>query len=111
VVGVLFGGDSEVAAVVNGETAKQVQIRIDYDRPVETFAGSRPAVAYPCYPKEIRLGDAVAKEVYCYTNPSSPLAPHGFDVPAAFFHCFHKPSNITLDFTDMNLYIARGKAT
>ena len=35
----------------------------------------------------------------------------GFDVPAAFFHSFHKPYNITIDFTDMNLYIAKGKAT
>ncbi|MGN9788173.1 aspartyl protease family protein [Nonomuraea sp. ZG12] len=111
VVGVLFGGHSEVAAVVNGEAANQLRIRIDHDRPVETFAHSHPAVTYPCYPKEIRLGDAVAKEVYCYTNPSSPLAPNGFDVPAAFFHSFHKPNNITLDFTGMNLYVARGKAT
>ncbi|MFI9837786.1 tetratricopeptide repeat protein [Nonomuraea sp. NPDC051941] len=111
VVGVLCGGHSEVTAVVNGEKAKQLQIRIDYDRPVETFAHSHPVVTYPCYPKEIRLGNAVAKEVYCYTNPNSPLAPNGFDVSAAFFHSFHKPNNITLDFTDMNLYIARGKAT
>ncbi|MFF0311389.1 tetratricopeptide repeat protein [Streptosporangium sp. NPDC004379] len=111
VVGTLFGGQGEVAAVVLGDTSERLRIRTDRDRPVETFAGSHPAVAYPCYPKEIRLGDATAREVYCYANPDAPLAPNGFDVPVAFFHCFHKPSTATLDFTDMNLYyIARGKA-
>jgi hypothetical protein len=28
-----------------------------------------------------------------------------------FAHCFWKPYNITVDFANMNLYIARGKAT
>jgi tetratricopeptide (TPR) repeat protein len=112
VVGVNFGGKGgESAAVVFGKTAEQLRIRTDHDRPIGTFAQGHPAVTYPCYPKEIRLGDAVAKEVYCETNPNTALAPFGFDVPAAFFHCFHKPYNVTLDFTDMNLYIARGKAT
>lgn len=112
VVGVNFGGKGgDSAAVVFGETAKDLQIRTDYDRPIGTFAHSHPAVTYPCYPKEIRLGDAVAKEVYCESNPNAALAPFGFDTPAAFFHCFHKPYNVTLDFTDMALYIARGKAT
>lgn len=27
-----------------------------------------------------------------------------------FSHSFYKPYNVTFDFTDMNLYIARGKA-
>ncbi|GII94433.1 retropepsin-like aspartic protease [Sinosporangium siamense] len=111
VVGVNFGGRSESAAVVFGETAKRLGIRSDYDRPIGTFAHSHPAVTYPCYPKEIRLGDAAAKEIYCETHPQAALAPLGFDVRAALFHCFFKPYNITLDFTDMNLYIARGKAT
>jgi hypothetical protein len=35
----------------------------------------------------------------------------GIDGIAAFFHSFWKPYDITLDFTAMNLYIARGKAT
>ncbi|GAA2448308.1 hypothetical protein GCM10010191_77180 [Actinomadura vinacea] len=111
VVGVNFGGGAETAAVVFGETAEQLGIRSDYDRPIGTFAQSHPAVTYPCYPAEIRLGDAAAKDIYCYTHPQKALAPFGFDVRAAFFHSFHKPYNITLDFTDMNLYIARGKAT
>lgn len=115
VVGVNFGGSSESAAVVLGETAEQLRIRADYDRPIGTFAHSHPAVTYPCYPKEIRLGDATAKQVYCETHPNQPVNvpwPYGsgFDAPAAFFHCFWKPYNVTLDFTDMNLYIARGKA-
>ncbi|MFC9976647.1 hypothetical protein ACFVH6_37685 [Spirillospora sp. NPDC127200] len=104
------GKGGESAAVLFGETAERLQIRIDHDRPLGTFAQSRPAVTYPCYPKEIRLGDAVAKGVYCETNPNATPAPFGFDVPAAFFHRFHKPYNVTLDFTGMNLYIARGKA-
>ncbi|MFC4008616.1 aspartyl protease family protein [Nonomuraea purpurea] len=111
VVGVNFGGRGEMAAVVFGDTAKRLGIRSDYDRPIGTFAHSHPAVTYPCYPKEIRLGKAAAKEIYCETHPEAKLAPFGFDVSAAFFHCFYKPYNVTLDFTDMNLYIARGKAT
>jgi tetratricopeptide (TPR) repeat protein len=110
VVGVLFGGHSEVTGVVNGETVKRLRVRVDRDRPVETFAGSHPAVAYPCYPKRLRLGDVAADGVYCFTNPKAPLAPNGFDVPAAFFHSFHKPCTVTLDFTGMRLYIARGRA-
>ncbi|WP_378279986.1 tetratricopeptide repeat protein [Actinomadura rugatobispora] len=111
VVGVNFGGRGETAAIVFGDTAERLGIRTDHDRPIGTFAQSHPAVAYPCYPKEIRLGDAVAKEAYCYTNPKASLAPFGFDVPVSFSHCFHKPYNITVDFTAMNLYVARGKAT
>jgi Aspartyl protease/Tetratricopeptide repeat len=111
VMGVNFGGTGEIAAGMSGETAKQLRIRTDYDRPVETFAHSHPAVAYPCYPKEIRIGNAAAKEVYCYANPSRPLAPFGFDTLGHFAHSFWKPYNITLDFTNMNLYIARGKAS
>jgi tetratricopeptide (TPR) repeat protein len=112
VVSLPIGGISENAAGMPGETAKQLQIRTDYDRPIETFAHSHPTVAYPCYPKEIRLGNATAKEVYCLTNPGMPVTqPYGFDVLAHFSHSFYKPYNITLDFTDMNVYIARGKAT
>ncbi|MFG1711195.1 aspartyl protease family protein [Nonomuraea sp. M3C6] len=115
VVGVNFGGVGEIAAGVRGETAEQLGIRTDYDRQIGTFAQSHPAVVYPCYPKEIRLGNAVAKEVYCYTNPNQPVNvpwPYGtgFDSMGWFSHCFWKPYNITVDFTDMNLYIARGKA-
>jgi tetratricopeptide (TPR) repeat protein len=111
VVGVNFGGQGETAAVVFGDTAEQLGIRADYDRPIGTFAHSHPAVSYPCYPKEIRLGNAAAKDIYSYTHPAAALAPLGFDVPVSFFHTFFKPYNITLDFTDMNLYIAPGKAT
>ncbi|MCG5213242.1 tetratricopeptide repeat protein [Streptosporangium soli] len=115
VVGVNFGGGSEIAAGMRGETAEQLGIRTDYDRQIGTFAQSHPAVVYPCYPKEIRLGNAVAKEVYCYTNPNQPVnvpLPYGtgFDTMGWFSHCFWKPYNITVDFTDMNLYIARGAA-
>jgi hypothetical protein len=115
VVGVNFGGIGEIAAGMRGETAEQLGIRSDYDREIGTFGSSHPAVVYPCYPKEIRLGDAVAKEVYCYTNPNQPAnVPFpfgtGFDAMGWFSHCFWKPYNITVDFTDMNLYIARGKA-
>ncbi|WP_433462967.1 aspartyl protease family protein [Spirillospora sp. CA-128828] len=117
VMGVNFGGRSgEAAAGMPGEVAKQLGVRTDYDRPIETFAHSHPATTYPCYPKEIRLGAAVAKEVYCETKPGGqvnvpwPYGP-GIDMTGHFAHCFFKPYNITLDFTHMNLYIARGKAT
>lgn len=112
VVGVNFGGSGgESAAVVFGDTAERLRIRADYERPIGTFAHSHPAVTYPCYPKEIRLGDATAEDIYCETHPQAALTPYGFDVRAAFFHTFHKPYHATLDFTDMKLYIARGEAT
>ncbi|WP_433467047.1 aspartyl protease family protein [Spirillospora sp. CA-128828] len=110
-VGLSIGGVGEIAAAMSEETAKRLRIRIDYDRPLETFAHSHPVVVYPCYPKEIRLGDAVAKGVYCNANPDSRPSRSGFDTLGAFFHPFYKPYNVTLDFTDMKLYIARGKAT
>ncbi|PZG53224.1 hypothetical protein C1I98_05980 [Spongiactinospora gelatinilytica] len=115
VVGVNFGGFGETAAGLLGETAKRLRVRTDYDRPIETFAHSHPTVTYPCYPKEVRLGDAVAKEVYCETDPSHPVNvpwPHGtgIDTIGHFPHSFFKPYNATVDFTDMNLFIARGKA-
>jgi tetratricopeptide (TPR) repeat protein len=117
VVGVNLGGATgEAVAGMPGETAKQLRIRTDYDRPIETFAHSHATTTYPCYPKEIRLGSAVAKAVYCEMDPNAPVNvpwPYGsgFDGMGHFAHCFYKPYNITLDFTDMNLYIARGKAT
>ncbi|MQA82099.1 MAG: tetratricopeptide repeat protein [Streptosporangiales bacterium] len=110
VMGVGFGGTGETAAGMSVETAKQLRIRTDYDRPVETFGHSHPVVTYPCYPKEVRLGDAAAKDVYCFAV-DRPLGGNGFDVLGAFFHPFWKPYNITVDYTDMNLYIARGKAS
>lgn len=115
-VGVNFGGVGEIVAGMFGETAERLGIRTDHDREIGTFGSSHPAVVYPCYPKEIRLGDAVAKGAYCYTNPNRPVnvpLPYGsgFDTMGWFAHCFWKPYNITLDFTGMNLYLARGKAT
>ncbi|NUW46294.1 aspartyl protease family protein [Nonomuraea rhodomycinica] len=116
VMGVNFGGIGEMVAGLAGETAKQLGVRTDYDRPIETAAHSHATITYPCYPKEIRLGDAVANEVYCETDPNMPVNvpwPYGpgFDTIGWFAHCFWKPYNITLDFTNMNLYIAHGKAT
>ena len=111
VVGVNIGGISECVAVMKGEVAKQLRIRTDYDRPLETFGHSHPTVVYPCYPTEIRLGNADAREVYCNSAPQMPADEYGFDSLGGFFHSFYKPYNITLDFTDMNVYIARGKAT
>ncbi|MEV0389433.1 aspartyl protease family protein [Nonomuraea sp. NPDC050643] len=114
-VGVNFGGVGEIAAGMRGKTAEQLGIRTDHDRQIGTFAHSHPAVVYPCYPKEIRIGNAVAKDIYCYTNPNQPVNvpwPYGtgFDTMGWFSHCFWKPYNVTVDFTDMNLYIARGAA-
>jgi tetratricopeptide (TPR) repeat protein len=112
VVALNIGGPGEMAAGMAEKTAKQLGIRTDYDRPREAFAGGRPVFSYPCYPKEIRIGNAVAKHVYCYANASGGSSGgDGFDVLAHFSHSFYKPFNITLDFTDMNVYIARGKAT
>jgi hypothetical protein len=111
VMGLHIGGTGEMVAGMTEETAKQLRLRIDYDRPVETSAGLQPVTVYPCYPKEVRLGNAAAKDIYCYASNRSALGREGFDVLAHFSHSFYKPYNVTLDFTDMNVYIARGKAT
>ena len=91
-------------------TAKRLGVRIDYERPLQTFGHSHPTVVYPCYPKEISLGNAAAEEIYCNTDPNMQVAPYGFDILNSLFHSFYKPYNLTLDFTGMNLYIARGTA-
>ncbi|MFI7689970.1 tetratricopeptide repeat protein [Nonomuraea sp. NPDC049655] len=115
VVGVNLGGVGEIAAGMPGEVARRLGVRVDLDRPIETFAHSHPTVTHPCYPEELRLGDAVAQRVYCEADPNMPVNvpwPYGsgFDGIGHFAHCFFKPYNLTLDFTDMKLYIARGEA-
>ncbi|MCP9968875.1 aspartyl protease family protein [Actinomadura madurae] len=110
VVGLSIGGTGESAAIMSEETAERSRVRIDRDRPLETFGHSHPVVVYPCYPKELRLGGASARDIYCGANPTMRPAPDGFDTLGAFFHPFYKPFNITLDFTDMNVYVGRGKA-
>jgi hypothetical protein len=116
VVGVNLGGGGEAVAGMPGEVARKLGVRTDYDRLIETGAQGHPAVTYPCYPTQICFGDAVAKEVYCETNPNMPVNvpwPYGtvIDSTGWFAHSFFKPYNITLDFTHMNVYIARGEAT
>lgn len=111
VVGLPIGGTSESAGGMAGDTVERFGIRTDYDRPIETAAHSHPTIAYPCYPKDLRLGNATANEIYFETDPGMPVTqPYGFDVPAHFAHGFYKPYNVTVDFVDMRLYIARGKA-
>ncbi|MBP2324801.1 tetratricopeptide (TPR) repeat protein [Kibdelosporangium banguiense] len=111
VMGLNLGGLGEMIAGMSAATAEQLRVRVDYDRPMETSTGLMPALVYPSYPTEVRLGNAVAKDSYCLANQKSADAPHGFDVLGHFSHSFFKPYNVTLDFTDMNLYIVRGKAT
>ncbi|RCG26855.1 hypothetical protein DQ384_28670 [Sphaerisporangium album] len=111
VVALNIGGESEMAASMTEDTAKRLRIRTDYDRPIETSAGGTFLTAYPCYPKEVRLGNAAANDIYCYADKRSAPGREGFDVLANFSHSFYKPYNVTLDFTDMNVYIARGQAT
>ncbi len=106
-MGLSVGGPGEMVAGLPEVTAKQLRIRIDYDRPVEAFAGGQPVVSYPCYPKEVRLGNVTAKDTYCYANNRAPGGE--YDVLGHVAHSFWKPYNVTLDFTDMNVYIARGK--
>lgn len=111
VVALDIGGTSEMVASMPEETARRLRIRTDYERPLEAFAGGEPVVSHPCYPEEVRLGDATARDVYCYADNRPAGSPYGFDVLADFAHSFYKPYNVTLDFTDMSLFIARGKAT
>ena len=112
VVALNIGGRSEMVASMAEETAKRLRVRTDYDRPIETSAGGQFLTAYPCYPKAVRLGNAAAHDSYCYADarPGGP-GREGFDVLANFSHGFFKPYNVTLHFTDMNVYIAPGKAT
>ena len=112
VLGTNFGGSGEMAAVVFGDTAERLKIRTDHDRPLETFGHSAPTVVLPCYPREIRVGSAVARDIYCEAATRAKTDDGlGFDVPAAVFQCFWKPYTVTLDFTGMNLYVAPRKAT
>jgi tetratricopeptide (TPR) repeat protein len=111
VVALHLGGTGEMVAGMSEETAKQLQIRTDYDRPLETSAGLQPVTVYPCYPKEIRLGNATAQDSYCYAANGPADSSEGFDVLGHFSHSFYKPYNITLDFTDMIVYIVRGQAS
>lgn len=111
VMGLNIGGLGTDVAGMSEETAKRLRIRTDYDRPEETSAGGQPVTVYPCYPKEVRLGNAAAKDAYCIAGQRPANAPHGFDVLGHFSHSFFKPYHVTLDFTDMNVYIARGKAS
>ncbi|MGI5204488.1 tetratricopeptide repeat protein [Spirillospora sp. CA-108201] len=73
VMGVNLGGTGEIVAGMSGETSKKLGIRTDSDRPLQTFGHGHPTVTYPCYPKEVRLGDAVANDVYCETDPNMPI--------------------------------------
>jgi tetratricopeptide (TPR) repeat protein len=111
VMGLNIGGLGEMSAGLSEATAKQLRIRTDYDRPLEVSTGLQANLAYPCYPKEARLGNAAIKDTYCLATQRFASAPYGFDVLGHFSHSFYKPYNVTLDFTDMNLYIARGKAS
>jgi hypothetical protein len=111
VMGLHIGGLGADVAGMSAETANRLRVRTDYGRPVEATAGGLPVVSYPCYPTEVRLGNAAAEDVYCIADQRSASAPHGFDVLGHFSHSFFKPYHVTLDFTDMTVYIARGKAS
>ncbi|GAA2824597.1 tetratricopeptide repeat protein [Crossiella cryophila] len=111
VAGLNIGGSGEMMAGMTQETAKQLRVRIDHDRPLETSAGGQFLTTYPCYPREVRLGNATARDSYCYANDQPALGREGFDVLVHFSHSFYKPYNITLDFTAMTVHIARGKST
>lgn len=105
VMGVNFGGIGEIATGMPLEVAERFGVRIDRDRPLETFAHSQPVVVYPCYPKEVRIGPAAARDIYSNANPDRRLDAFGFDVYGHFAHTFWKPYTVTLDFTDMKLCI------
>lgn len=111
IVGLNIGGMGVDCASMGLEMAEQLQIRVDYDRPEESLAGLVPVVIYPCYPSEVRLGNAFAQDAYCIAYPDFNPTPHGFDVLGHFAHSFWKPYNVTLDFVDMQLYVVPGKAT
>ncbi|HEX8865944.1 MAG TPA: tetratricopeptide repeat protein [Lentzea sp.] len=110
VVGLHIGGTgSNVAGMFRG-TAEELRVRIDHERPEESAAGGQPITVYPCYPKEVRLGNAFAKGAYSVTSERNLHDGHGFDVLGDFAHSFYKPYNVTLDFTAMKVYVTRGAA-
>jgi tetratricopeptide (TPR) repeat protein len=87
------------------EIAEQVGIEVDYAHPV-FFNGVIPA--YPIVPDEISLGRAVGRNVRGLAGPLATVLLRQilkFDTIANFTHEFFKPFAITMDFTDMDLYI------
>ncbi|MFI6294758.1 aspartyl protease family protein [Nonomuraea sp. NPDC050790] len=108
VVALNLGGTGEQVAGISANTARRLGVRVDRDRPMAGYAGGQPVVAYPCYPKEVRLGGATAEGAYCYAGGEDTLGQEGFYKLADIAHAFHKPYTVTLDFTGMNVYIAPG---
>ncbi|WHT16421.1 tetratricopeptide repeat protein [Crossiella sp. CA-258035] len=111
VVAVNLGGTGEAVAAMPQETAKRLRVRVDEDRPMETAAGGQAVTVYPCYPKEVRLGNAVARDAYCYAGAPSGPGREGFEQLAHLSHSFYKPFHVTLDFTGMSIHVARGPAS
>lgn len=110
VVGLNIGGTGNNVAGMSEAVAKELRIRIDHDRPEETSAGGRAVVVHPCYPKEVRLGNATALGAYSVASQRNLHNAHGFDVLGDIAHSFYKPYNVTLDFDDMKIYVTRGVA-
>lgn len=110
VVGLHIGGTGNNVAGMWEGTARELRIRTDYDRPEETSAGGQAVVVHPCYPKEVRVGNATAKGAYSVASVRNLHDGHGFDVLGDIAHSFYKPYNVTLDFVDMKVHIARGAA-
>src|SRR5690606_36950846 len=80
VMGLTTGGTGEMMAGLSEDTARRLGGRTHYDRPLDTMAALLPIVTSPCYPEEIRLGNAVATGAYCLARVAGEraTAPHGF---------------------------------
>ncbi|RAS61275.1 tetratricopeptide repeat protein [Lentzea atacamensis] len=110
VVGLNIGGTGSNVAGMSLAVAEDLRIRVDHDRPEESSAGGRAVVVHPCYPKEVRLGNATATGAYSVASERNLHDGHGFDVLGDIAHSFYKPYHVTLDFDGMQLYVARGVA-
>jgi Aspartyl protease/Tetratricopeptide repeat len=96
-------GGTGIGIYTSVEIAERVGIEVDYGHP---FIWGGMSV-YPIVPDEMALGRAVGRNVRGIAGARSFDVFGGFQFAtlANFTHEFFKPFAITMDFTDMNLYI------
>ncbi|MEV5571705.1 tetratricopeptide repeat protein [Spirillospora sp. NPDC052269] len=108
VVSLNTGQEGGMAGSMALASAQRLGVRTDMARPLFGATHGEVLKGYPCYPAESRIGTAVARDIY-WTCSEVTMDPTQFDMLAAFGHTFFKPFSLTLDFAEMNVYLAEGE--